>query len=87
MALCMVFQAFNVSVPALALGLEDPEFSLRLPAAAALDVGAVAVGGGRAALSAVLAEGKTLSVSMNATDAAETGLSTDAFLADVGAPG
>ena len=58
---------------------------LALPAAAALDVGAVAVSGGRSAHPAVLAEGKALTVPMDGTDATETGQGTDTLLADVGA--
>ncbi len=81
----LVFEAFNVGVPAFAVGLEKPGVVLALPAAAGLDIGAVAVGGCRAALPAVQAEGQALPCAMDTADAAETGLPTDALLADVGA--
>ena len=71
-------------VPGLAVGLEDAGVVLSLPPAAALDVGAVAVGRVRAEPTAALAEGEALPIPMDATDAAEAGLPTDPFLADVG---
>ena len=85
--LCPIFEAVYKGVSGLALGLENSGVVLGLPAAAALDVGAIAVGGGRAALSAVQIEGETLPVSMSPADATETGLPADALVADVGALG
>jgi hypothetical protein len=79
-------EAVYVSVPAFAVGLEDARVVLGLPAAAALDVGAVAVGGGSSSLPAVQAEGKTLPFSVYSAHVAETESPADALLADVGAP-
>jgi len=59
-ALCPVFERVYIDVPRLALGFENAGVVLALPAAAALDIHAVAMSSGRAALPAVIAEGKTL---------------------------
>ena len=80
----LVLETVYKGVPGLAVGLEDAGVVLGLPPAAALDVGAVAVGRVGAELSAALAEGEALPIPMGTTDAAEAGLPTDPFLADLG---
>jgi hypothetical protein len=85
--LCSVLERVYIVVPRFAVGLENSRVVLSLPAAAALDVRAVAVGGSGAALPAVQAEGQALSVAMNSTDATEAGQPADALLADIGARG
>jgi hypothetical protein len=82
-SLCTVCEAVYIGVPGVAVGLDHAREVLPLPAAAAFDVRAVAVGGGRAALSAVLTEGEALSIAMDSANATEAGQPADALLADV----
>ena len=70
MVLCPVFEAVYKGVPSLAVGLKGSGVVLGLPAAAALDIHAVAMRGCRAALPAVLTEGKTLLAGVSIAEAA-----------------
>ena len=70
--LCSVLERVYIVVPRFAVGLVNSRVVLSLPAAAALDVHAVAMGGGRAALPAVLAEGQALLAGVPKAKAAVT---------------
>ena len=80
-----VLETVYKRVPGLAVGLEDAGVVLGLPPAAALDVGAVAVGGVRAEPSAVLAEGEALLASVSRAAAAVALVRARPFEADEGA--